>query len=130
MRRSAGSRSSASCQRPGATFLGQAEATQLLQPARPERLSEGVAIRSRPDASGLVGFTQEAAVDTGEAVLLDLGPQPRLDLQIGSRPEVQADDLCRALAHALAQILARDDQVLAPLVPPRSTTWVWGWPVL
>ncbi len=60
----------------GRDLLGEAEATQLLQPARPKRLSEGVAIRSGPDASRLLGLAQEAAVDAGEAFLLDLGPQP------------------------------------------------------
>ena len=64
----------------------------------------------------MIGFAQQAAVDAGEPFLLYFRPQTGLDLAIGPRPEIQGHDLGRPLAHSLAQIFPRDDQVGTPLV--------------
>ena len=99
----------------GAKFLGQAEPLQLLQPAHAQALLEGVAV-SRGDETSIVHVTDEAAIDAGQALLLDLAAQPVLDLEIRARPEIQADDLRGALAHAGGYVIAGDDEVLAALV--------------
>src|SRR5690606_37722228 len=95
----------------GAEFLGQAQPPQLLQPARAQALLQGVAV-GRGDETRLVHVADEAAVDAGQALLFDLAAQPVLDFEIRPRPEIQADDLGGALAHAGGDVVAGDDEVL------------------
>ena len=72
--------------------------------------------RLRTDQYLLVGLTQHRAVDAGEPFLLDLGAKPLLDRLVGARTKVEIDQFARAFAQAMADIVARDDQVPAARV--------------
>ncbi len=69
--------------------------------------------RKSPCSSHLL---EQGAIEGGEPLLLDLSSQPSFDLTITSWTEVQADDLGGAFTHAMAEVLAGDDQVLAAVV--------------
>src|SRR3546814_13430041 len=79
-------------------------------------LAEPVIAPAGPDDPVSIGLAQQAPVVAGEALVLRLFAQLVLDLDVGARPEVEGDDLRRALAHALGDVLARDDEVMAAVV--------------
>src|SRR3546814_7230383 len=66
----------------------------------------------------LVGLAQHRAVDAGQPFLFDLGAKPLLDRIIGARAKVEVDQLRGALAQAVADIVARDDEIDTTLVLP------------
>src|SRR3546814_7033667 len=91
---------------PGRDLLRQPEPAQLLQPGGAQRLAEPVIAPAGPDDPVSIGLAQQAPVVAGEALVLRLFAQLVLDLDVGARPEVEGDDLRRALAHALGDVLA------------------------
>jgi hypothetical protein len=63
-----------------------------------------------------VHVAQQAPVDAGQPLLPDLATKSVLDLEVGSGSKVKRDELGGALAHAVGQILAYDDQVPPTIV--------------
>src|SRR3546814_11700098 len=63
-----------------------------------------------------VGFADQRAVDARQPFVLDFGAQALLDRVVGARAKVEIDQLAGALAQAMADIVARDDQILAALI--------------
>jgi len=92
----------------GAKFFGEAKACQFLQSTHPQCLLESVAVDSGNDTV-LVHFAHEAAVDAGQALLLNFMAQPVLDLAVCARPKIETDQFRSALAHAGGDIVASDD---------------------
>ena len=96
-------------------LAGEAKALQLAQPAHSQRM-----VAVRPDA----GFgrhvdhavaqhsPRQVAVDLGPAFGIDLPIQRLPDFEVGARAEFLGDDLARLRPHPLADIVARDDEVL------------------
>ena len=100
----------------GTNFLGQTEPPQFLQATGAQRLLEGVAVGG-PDNAIFAHVPEQLTIETGQALLFDFAAQPVLDLEIRTRPEIQADDLGGPLAHAGGDIVPGDDQVLTPIIP-------------
>jgi hypothetical protein len=87
---------------------------------------ERIAI-ARSDMAVAVHVAQQASVDAGQPLLPDLATKSVLDLEVGSGSKVKRDQLGGALAHAVGQILAGDDQVPPAIVLPRTMMRLWGW---
>ncbi|CCG42832.1 hypothetical protein PHAMO_470083 [Magnetospirillum molischianum DSM 120] len=102
---------------PRRDLLDQTEPLQLLQTTGAQALPERV-VDTRLHQAVRTGVAQQLAVETGQALLLDLPPQPVLDLALGARPEVEADDLGGAFPQTGGDIVPGDDQVAAAFVPP------------
>src|SRR3546814_2985702 len=74
------------------------------------------AARLGTDENIRIDIAQHRAVDTGKPLLFDFGAEPLLNRIVGARAEVEIDQLASALAQAAADIVARDDQILAALI--------------
>lgn len=98
-----------------AKILGQLHAPQLAQSAGGDRLLERIVVGGGHLAS-LIHTAQKAAVDRGQSLLVDIVPQPRLDLKVGSRPQIERNQLGRALAQPVRDIFAGDDEIVAAIV--------------
>ena len=79
---------------------------------------------SVPDSGGKIGQVQtctlraplEGPIQTRPPLLLDLPPQALPDLPFRPRPEPARGELRGTMAHAVRDVLSRDDEVLAGLV--------------
>ena len=58
----------------------------------------------------------QGAIDPGEAILVELDRQLLLSFELADRPEFQGHQLARPLSDAMRNVVAVDDQVLAPFV--------------
>jgi hypothetical protein len=101
---------------PWRDLLGQTQTFQLLQPPRAESLPETILVSAGTNSAVQPRFAEKIAVETGKAFLLDLRPQPGLDLPIGARTQVQGYDFCGPLPHPPAEVLPGDDQVFPTVV--------------
>ena len=99
--------------------LGQPETFELFQPAELERLFEARKARlcgaPAVEHAG-VGLAQDFAVEKGEPLLGDFGAHRLLDFQIGAQAEFLGQNLARLGAHAVGDVIARDDQIAAAIV--------------
>ncbi|MNF83434.1 hypothetical protein D3C84_657590 [compost metagenome] len=63
-----------------------------------------------------LAFAQQGTIQTGPALLLHLPLQAALDLQLGARAEPLGGQFRGTVAHALGDVVAGDDQILAGVV--------------
>ncbi len=75
------------------------------------RLASGV--RREVDDAVSIGIADELPVELGPALGLDLALERAADVEIGARPQFLRDQILGAGAHALLDVVARDDEVLA-----------------
>ena len=66
--------------------------------------------------AGLAHFTFEGAIQTRPPLLLHLALQGLLDLQLGARPQPFGRQFGGAVAEAIGDVVARDDEVFARVV--------------
>ncbi len=116
-RRSTGSRSSSSCQRPGAISSARPSRRSFCsRPARKAWRKPSSSFASRAHHALFVHLAQQPPVEAGEALLLDLGAQALLDLAVAPEAQIEGDDLGRTLAHAVPDVIAGDNEILAGVV--------------
>src|SRR5262249_19720840 len=103
---------------PRADLVGEAESRQLAQTPDlqgMEFVGLTIGIRSEIDDAGAVAVARELAVEAGPALGLDLALERAADLVVSARPQLPGDEVARPVTHALFDIVARDDEVLAVL---------------
>ncbi len=66
----------------------------------------------------LTGLALQCAIQARPPLLLHLALQGLLDLQLGARPQPFGRQLGGAMAEAIGDVVARDDEVLAGIVTP------------
>src|SRR5213075_1964636 len=96
-------------------LFGKAHTGERCQPAGAKALLDAVAMVRR-DQAMLVDGAQEAAVDAGEPLLVDLPQVGPHDLAVGAWAQVEVHKLGSPASQPVRDILAGDDQVLAPVV--------------
>jgi hypothetical protein len=111
IRRSLPSRSAASRHRPAPTLFASPIAPELAQPTRADRLLEGIVDRSGDDALG-VHSAEQPSVDRGQPFLLDIVAEACFDFLVGARAQIERHQFGGALAKAVRDIVAGDDQIL------------------
>ena len=65
------------------------------------------------DDAGVTGVADELPVELRPALGLDLALERAADVEIGARPQLLGDEVLGPGAHALLDVVARDDEVLA-----------------
>ena len=97
-------------------LVREAEALQMPQPPDLERvewvrLPSG--IRREVDDAVPIGVAGELPVELGPALGVDLALERAADVEIAAQPQFLGDQVLGAGAHALLDVVARDDEVLA-----------------
>ena len=115
----------AGLQRPGGRpdRLREAQPFELLRAAKHQpaqfRILVGRAGAQVGDAAVLVRDVAQGPVEAGPALGLDFLFQGRADFQLAARTELQRDALGGAVAEALADVVAADNEVL-PVIGPAA----------
>ena len=102
----------------GADLVGKAEGLKLAQASDLERMKFvglAVGLRREVDDAGAVAVAGELPIEVRPALGVDLALQRAADFMVGARPEVLGDQITRPIAHALLDVVAGDDEVLAVL---------------
>ena len=95
-------------------LLGQAEALQGLEPADAQGLLHGVRLLGGGDhQDAVLGSGDQRPVEPGQALLPDLVEELLDPLHLGLGAQLQGDEGLGASAHAMADVVARHDRVLA-----------------
>src|SRR3989344_9575024 len=102
---------------PGAVadMRGESHAPEFLQATDAKRLLEGIAI-ARADQPRGIHVADQPSVDRGQPLGTRIAAKPLFDFKVGARPQVEVDDLDRPLPAPVRGILARDQQILTPIV--------------
>src|SRR5713101_8275244 len=101
-------------------LAGKPHSLQLAKPRQPQRaVGDAARIGRRvPEVhETLAGLGDQRAIDAGEAILIDLGRELAPLLDFGDRTEFERHQLACALANAMGDVVAIDDQILAQLIP-------------
>src|SRR5216683_6789170 len=101
-------------------LAGKPHSFQLAKPRQPQRaVGDAARIGRRvPEVhETLAGRGDQRAIDAGEAILIDLGRELAPLLDFGDRTEFERHQLACALANAMGDVVAIDDQILAQLIP-------------
>jgi hypothetical protein len=105
----------------GLRFVGQAQALQALQAADQQ---QALALQPRfveafdLHSAILAGLALQGAIQARPPLLLHLALQGLLDLQLGARSQPFGRQLGGAMAKAIGDVVARDDEVFAGVVAP------------
>ena len=103
----------------GLHLVGQAQALQVLQAADQQQalaLQPGFVEAFDLHPAILAGLALQRAVEARPPLLLHLALQGLLDLQFGARPQPFGRQLGGAMAEAVGDVVARDDEVFAGIV--------------
>ena len=95
------------------------------------RLASG--IRREVDDAVPIGVADELPVELGPALGVDLALERAADVEIGAQPQLLRDQVLGAGAHALLDVVARDDEVLAVVGDAAHDdvdVWMLGVPVI
>src|SRR5216684_5211367 len=101
-------------------LAGKPHSFQLAKPRQPQRAVGNAARIGRrvPEVhETLAGLGDQRPIDPGEAILIDLGRELALLLDRGDRTQFECHQLACALANAMGDVIAIDDQILAQLIP-------------
>lgn len=93
----------------------QPHGAEFAQPSRVDRLLERIIARSG-DHSFVIHAPEQAPVNRCQSLLFDVVAEPRLDLPVCPRTQVDGRKLGRALTKTVRNILASDDEVLALII--------------
>lgn len=105
----------------GLRLVGQAQALQALQATdQQQALALQVRLVEAFDLHPaiLAGFALQRAVEARPPFLLHLAPQGLLNLQFGAWPQPLGRQFGGAVAEAVGDVVARDDEVFAGVVAP------------
>ena len=110
-----------SAQTPGWRSLGQPQALQRLEPADPQRALRRVAlVAGGDDEDAVLGAGDQRAIERGQPLLADFVEQLLHPLELAFRTKLEGDQRLGAGAHAMADVVAGHDEVLAPCRPGRE----------
>ena len=101
-------------------LLGKAERFQPAQPPHFEHdefIRLAIGMRREIDDTVVARVPEQLAVEPGPSLSLDLTLDVPADFEIGAWAELPRDEVAGAIAHATADIVARDHQVLAVVGP-------------
>ena len=96
--------------------MGETETLQAPQSSdleRLERIRLASRVRREVDDAVPIGVADELPVELGPALGVDLALERAADVEIAARPQLLRDQVLGAGAHALLDVVARDDEVLA-----------------
>src|SRR5665213_1409198 len=111
----------------GRNLFRQAEFRELLKASGAQALADRFAASAaRPHQPLSVCFPSYAAVQVGQAILLDLPAEPVLDLQIGFWTQIEGYYLRRPLPHSMRDVFAGDNQIPVQLVSPPQNNMRMG----
>src|SRR5690606_15609383 len=99
-----------------AQLVGEAQYFQLAEPTEFQRMKlVGLAVRARGkiDDAGSAGVAKKLPIELGPTLCRDLPLEAAADIEIGSWPQLQGDQISRPVPHPLLDIVARDHEVLA-----------------
>src|SRR6266852_3230483 len=100
-------------------FAGKPHSLQLAKPRQPQcAVGDAARIGRRvPEVHApLAGLGDQRPIDASEAILIDLGRELALLLDLGDRTEFERHQLACPLANAMGDVVAIDDQILVQLI--------------
>ncbi|KAF1014787.1 MAG: hypothetical protein GAK31_02274 [Stenotrophomonas maltophilia] len=99
-------------------LLGQAQALQATDQQQALALQPGFVQPFDMHQAVVAGFVLQGAIQARPALLIHLTPHGLPDLQLGARPQPFGHQLGGAMAEAIGDVVARDDEVFAGVVSP------------